>query len=69
MAAMLASMGIPAYADTGGSLFRSLEVRDVLAALKVMDCLQQDIPLAAVHDPLCPPSEICDWDSDETSST
>lgn len=24
---------------------------------------ERDIPLAAVHDPLCPPPQICDWDS------
>jgi ATP-dependent helicase/nuclease subunit A len=48
MAAMLTAMGIPAYAEVSGSLFGALEVRDVLAALQVLDNLQQDIPLAAV---------------------
>lgn len=48
MAAVLASMGIPAYADVGGSLFGAREIRDVLAALHVLDNFQQDIPLAAV---------------------
>ncbi len=48
MAAILASMGVPAYADVGGSLFGALEIRDVLAALQVFDNFQQDIPLAAV---------------------
>ncbi len=48
MAAMLTSMGIPAYADVGGSLFSALEIRDVVAALRLLDNFQQDIPLAAV---------------------
>jgi ATP-dependent helicase/nuclease subunit A len=47
MAAILASMGVPAYADAGGSLFKALEVRDVLAVLQVLDNARQDIPLAA----------------------
>ncbi|MFH1109344.1 MAG: UvrD-helicase domain-containing protein [Planctomycetota bacterium] len=47
-AAMLTSMGIPAYADVGGSLFSALEIRDVVAALRLLDNFQQDIPLAAV---------------------
>ena len=48
MAVMLSAMGIPAFAEVGGSLFASLEVRDVLSALRVFDNVQQDIPLAAV---------------------
>jgi ATP-dependent helicase/nuclease subunit A len=48
MAVMLGGMGVPAYADVGGSLFGAREVRDVLAALQVLDNVQQDIPLAAV---------------------
>lgn len=48
MAGILAAMGIPAYADVGGSLFGTLEVRDVMAALHVLDNFQQDIPLAGV---------------------
>lgn len=48
VATMLTARGIPTYADAGGSLLASLEVRDVTAALQVMDNLQQDIPLAAV---------------------
>ena len=48
MVSMLSRMGIPARAETGGSLFASVEVRDVLAALRVLDNPQQDIPLAAV---------------------
>jgi len=48
VAAMLTSLAVPAYADVGGSLFGALEIRDVLAALNVLDNFQQDIPLAAV---------------------
>ncbi len=48
MASMLTTMGIPAYAAAGGSLMDVVEVRDVLAALRVLDNFQQDIPLAAV---------------------
>ncbi len=48
MAAMLERLGVPAHAEAGGSLLRSREIRDVLAALEVLDNLQQDIPLAAV---------------------
>ncbi len=48
IAAMLSKMGIPAHADTGGSLFAAVEVRDVLSALELLDNARQDIPLAAV---------------------
>ena len=48
MATVLTMMGIPAYADAGGSLFAAREIRDVVSALEVLDNAQQDIPLAAV---------------------
>jgi ATP-dependent helicase/nuclease subunit A len=48
VAGVLASMGIPSHADVGGSLMGSREVRDVVAALELLDNLQQDIPLAGV---------------------
>ena len=48
MTTMLTAMGIPAYADVGGSLFGAREIRDVLAALQVLDNVQQDIPLVAL---------------------
>ena len=48
LAAMLGSLGIPACADVGGEFFDTLEVRDVLALLNVLDNMRQDIPLAAV---------------------
>jgi len=48
MAAMFTSMGIPAYAEVGGSLFSAVEIRDVVATLQLLDNFQQDIPLASV---------------------
>lgn len=48
MAAMLQRLGIPAYAEVGGTLFGAVEVREALAALQVLDNPRQDIPLAAV---------------------
>jgi ATP-dependent helicase/nuclease subunit A len=48
VAAMLNRMGVPAFAAASGSLFATLEVRDVMAALELLDNAQQDIPLAAV---------------------
>jgi ATP-dependent helicase/nuclease subunit A len=47
VANVLGAMNIPAFSDAGGSLFSALEVRDVLSALRVLDNMQQDIPLAA----------------------
>jgi len=48
MVEFLARMGIPAYAEGRGALFETLEVREVLSLLQVLDNPQQDIPLAAV---------------------
>lgn len=48
MVEFLAKMGIPAYAEGRGALFETLEVREVLSLLQVLDNPQQDIPLAAV---------------------
>lgn len=48
LAGMLCRLGVPAFADVGGSLFGAREIRDVLAALTVLDNAQQDIPMAAV---------------------
>ena len=48
IASVLSAMGIPAHAGVGGSLFGTLEVRDVLAVLRVLDNPRQDIPLTAV---------------------
>lgn len=48
MASMLRRLGVPARADAGDSLFDAREVRDVIAALTLLDNTRQDIPLAAV---------------------
>lgn len=48
MAAMFTAMGIPAYAEVGGSLFSAVEIRDVVATVQMLDNFQQDIPLASV---------------------
>lgn len=47
-ARVLAGMGIPCCAGTGGDFFDTLEVRTVLAFLDILDNPYQDIPLAAV---------------------
>ena len=44
----LASMGIPAYADTGMGYFRSVEVETLLSLLQIIDNPLQDIPMLAV---------------------
>ena len=44
----LRAQRIPVHSDSGGGLFASTEIRDLLALLDVLDNLQQDIPLAAV---------------------
>lgn len=44
----LSRMGVPAYGDVAGGFFDSLEVKDVLSLLALLDNQQQDIPLAAV---------------------
>ncbi|MHC5108539.1 MAG: helicase-exonuclease AddAB subunit AddA [Planctomycetota bacterium] len=48
ISAMLGAHGIPAFAETSGSLFDTTEVRDVMAVLQVLDNPRQDIPLASV---------------------
>ena len=48
MVRVLHALGVPAHADAGASLFDAREVRDVLAALRVLDNRRQDIPLAAI---------------------
>ncbi|MBI1825825.1 MAG: UvrD-helicase domain-containing protein [Planctomycetes bacterium] len=47
VASRLSRVGIPTFAQVGGSLLSALEVREVIAALTVLDNAQQDIPLAA----------------------
>jgi ATP-dependent helicase/nuclease subunit A len=45
---MLRAAGIPVHSDAGTGFFDSMEVRDVLALLTVLDNQRQDIPLAAL---------------------
>ncbi len=47
-AAILRRAGVPVHCDSGTGFFESMEVRDVLALLKVLDNPRQDVPLAAV---------------------
>ena len=44
----LQKAGIPVHADTGSGFFESIEIRDCLSLLKLLDNQQQDIPMAAV---------------------
>jgi ATP-dependent helicase/nuclease subunit A len=45
---------IPVHSDSGTGFFESLEVRDVLSLLHLLDNQRQDIPMAAVlRSPLC----------------
>ncbi len=44
----LAQQGVPAFADTGGSLFESVEVQQILALLALLDNERLDLQLAAV---------------------
>ncbi len=51
----LERQGVPVFAELTGGFFDSLEIRDVLAFLSVLDNAQQNIPLAAwLRSPLCP---------------
>ncbi|MCC7291013.1 MAG: helicase-exonuclease AddAB subunit AddA [Phycisphaerales bacterium] len=45
---VIKAMGVPVRADAGGGFLDAREVREVLAALRVLDNPQQDIPLASV---------------------
>lgn len=40
--------GIPIYADTGTGYFESIEIRTIIALLKIIDNPMQDIPMIAV---------------------
>ncbi len=54
LAPMLASEGIPAYADGGGGYFDSLEVRLTLSLLRLIDNFRRDEDLiAALRSPVC----------------
>jgi ATP-dependent helicase/nuclease subunit A len=45
---ILRAAGVPVHSDAGTGFFESMEIRDVLALLQVLDNQRQDIPLAAV---------------------
>ncbi|MGB0716333.1 MAG: UvrD-helicase domain-containing protein, partial [Phycisphaerae bacterium] len=45
---MLQAMGLAAHTEAAGSLLQTVEARDLLAVLQVVDNPRQDIPLAAV---------------------
>jgi ATP-dependent helicase/nuclease subunit A len=47
-AKQLESVGIPAWADTGGSFFGSKEIGIIISMLRIIDNPMQDIPLLAV---------------------
>src|SRR6185295_16550607 len=47
-AEVLRRSGIPVHSESGSGFFESMEVRDVLALLAVLDNQRQDVPLAAV---------------------
>lgn len=44
----ISAEGIPIYADTGTGYFESIEIRTIIALLKVIDNPMQDIPMIAV---------------------
>ncbi len=47
-AAVLRRCGVPVHADAKSGFFDAVEVRDVIALLRVLDNRRQDVPLAAV---------------------
>ena len=50
---VLASQGIPAYADTSAGYFKTFEIRKTLDFLRILDNPKQDIPFVAVlHSPI-----------------
>ena len=44
----LGSEGIPVYADTGSGYFESIEIRTIMAVLKIIDNPMQDVPMISV---------------------
>lgn len=44
----LGSGGIPVYADTGSGYFESIEIRTIMAILKIIDNPMQDVPVISV---------------------
>ncbi len=54
--------GIPVHSDSGTGFFESMEIRDVLSLLRLLDNQRQDVPMAAVlRSPLAklPNAEDC----------
>jgi ATP-dependent helicase/nuclease subunit A len=45
---VLRQSGIPVHSESGTGFFESMEVRDVLALLSLLDNQRQDVPLAAI---------------------
>ena len=45
---VLRQHGVPVHRDSGTGYFDSMEIRDMLALLALLDNAQQDVPLAAV---------------------
>ena len=48
MAEIFATYGIPTYLEAGGEYFEAIEVKMLIALLKVIDNVEQDIPLLTV---------------------
>lgn len=44
----LRAAGVPSHAESGSGYFESLEVREMMALLALLDNMRQDIPLAAI---------------------
>ena len=44
----LRAAGVPVHSDSGTGFFESMEVRDILSLLRLLDNQQQDVPMAAV---------------------
>ena len=49
--------GVPVHSDSGTGFFESMEVRDILSLLRLLDNQRQDVPMAAVlRSPLVMPA-------------
>jgi ATP-dependent helicase/nuclease subunit A len=47
-AEQLRAAGVPVHSDSGTGFFESMEVRDILSLLRLLDNQRQDVPMAAV---------------------
>jgi ATP-dependent helicase/nuclease subunit A len=45
---MLRAAGVPVHTESGTGFFESMEIRDMLSLLRLLDNQQQDLPMAAV---------------------